>query len=488
MPNWCNNVLLAAGEPEMVEAFRIANAQHMDIADGAGLGAPQCGQVTPSNLQALPRGNGSDLIRLVDRLGINRRAGDLSFSAVTDLDDGDRSWGTTYDVANEEVRQTALDLGAWRLLRHGLEMGRLLQWGFETAWDPPVPWLSTAASIFPDLDLVLGYSEPGSSKNGLVHLRGNSVVKSERSKGREIVVRRPLEVAVTMGRQAMPLHHKPAPLIRAIWSDDVSAVVNAIRSKGLTMGLGDGNHWTPLMHAAHAGSLNVAMALLDAGSNPLAGVDLNKGRTFGFSDVCLDLNQIQATELQMARQWLFAQALRRCPQLATTPLFSGIQPLSFAVRHQMDPLVRALQTCGRWAHQNVCGEDNGASGSLVAHFPWETIEAIGSTLDPERRTGYFSAVTQQVIAQAVQTDSTDPVKLARLFMKMSQMGLLSDHDRDRASGAAPAVRCSNGPDWYVSDAFKAILASEQARHAIDLAIGSHAKKSNSQSQGAHALP
>ncbi len=61
-----------------------------------------------------------------------------------------RNWGTKWDVGGCMVEE---------------HEGELI-YQFDTAGEPPISWLEDVAELYPDLELVLDYNEPGSCFKG----------------------------------------------------------------------------------------------------------------------------------------------------------------------------------------------------------------------------------------------------------------------------------------------------------------------------------
>ena len=69
------------------------------------------------------------------------------------------NWGTKWDV---DCYETQME-------------DDYMEFGFDSAWAPPVPWLEKVARLFPKLKFSLKYDEPGMGFMGCAKGRGNIV-------------------------------------------------------------------------------------------------------------------------------------------------------------------------------------------------------------------------------------------------------------------------------------------------------------------------
>jgi Ferredoxin-like domain in Api92-like protein len=460
MPNWCYNSLLVAGEPEAVEEFRIVNAQHTHI----------------EKYTNQPRGVVQAIPGQPSRLVFYRAEGDLSFTAVT-KEWGEESWGTKWDV-DGEVKLTRHDRGSWKLPNHGVTMDRLLDFRFDTAWKPPTDWFAAAAKAFPELKLTLSYAEASMDIFGVLEAQKASFDRevfhqTGRSEPKTI------DVAGTRARKSMPLHRKPPALLKAIWGDDEKTVKAQLSKKPVSF-LDEEvkSRWSALFHAAHAGSVGVANALMDAlvkeKKTPQA-IPLGGGRAFSLADVCTDVHTNCSPELASGRQKILTEAYRRWPEMKQAPLASGLPPLSLAVTYQMDPIVQALFTTAPLVTRHPDGRLNGVIPSLIRYYMTDEGDMIGdlfSTMDHKKREefgrdlvrGILHASRDKLLGEATPT-------AARLFFKLGDNGFVSKEDMAIASGQMPLN--SDGNSGHVGPDFKSIVNAELAMRAVNAMMGKH---------------
>ena len=116
MPNWCFNKLTVKGALKDVVRFR-------DAAKGKSL---------------------RDGIKVVP----------LSFASHVPVPEGEEHrpyWGTNTDVNDDDTNFSE---------KLGKKKGRLT-YTFDTGWSPPSYWLLKVGALYPTLDLVLSFEEPG---------------------------------------------------------------------------------------------------------------------------------------------------------------------------------------------------------------------------------------------------------------------------------------------------------------------------------------
>lgn len=460
MPNWCSNVLLAAGEPEAVAEFRILNAQHTQT-DGSP-GAP-AGRL--SNPLAAP--STDPLEKMQECLVGQRQANDVSFSALADRS----GWGTKWDV-NNDVHNQKPDRGAWRLPGQDLVLSRLEQWGMDTAWGPPDLWLEAMGKIFPTLSLVLGYEESGNGAFGVCTAAGQKfshepLEATPRSEPKAIVM------AISRARKSMPLHRKPNALLRAIWEDNEPVVRQALsRSSPAQLDSGVQSRWSALMHAAFAGSEKVARVLLAAGADPLERITLGQGHSFGLSDICLDVTAEHTAELVRARQSIFLAAVQKNSAVAQQALGTGRNALTMALRYQMGPLIGTLVAHCPLVTQNGDGNSNGAVEALVGGFTGDAIRALIGSVQPAQAADFASQVITSLINSHTPglggaNDAQGAPAAASLLLHLHDQGLMSEAQFKMLCKETPVKVREDMSVVMIGEALGAVVACERARRAID---------------------
>lgn len=116
MPNWCENDLEVSGNKANIKAFKEkvrSEESHLSLA----------------SLVPMPK----------DQID-NWYEWSIS------------NWGTKWDVTDVELF---------------MNKERTLNYGFSSAWSPPVPWLEKVTVLFPNLRFKLRYSEPGAGFRGI---------------------------------------------------------------------------------------------------------------------------------------------------------------------------------------------------------------------------------------------------------------------------------------------------------------------------------
>ena len=73
------------------------------------------------------------------------------------------NWGTKWGPCYPEDPEVSSD-------------GAEFSVSFETAWAPPTPWVHAIASKHPEVTVTLAYSEPGMEFEGIVEVKGDSVL------------------------------------------------------------------------------------------------------------------------------------------------------------------------------------------------------------------------------------------------------------------------------------------------------------------------
>jgi hypothetical protein len=121
MPNWCNNQLTVSGDEELVRHFFLTGSSYEN------------GEFVP-----LLFGNFVPMPKFEE---------DPSSGAIPRWYDWKvNHWGTKWDL-DSHTDYTIEDT--------------FLSYSFASAWSPPVEWLNTVATYYPDLEFQLEYSEPG---------------------------------------------------------------------------------------------------------------------------------------------------------------------------------------------------------------------------------------------------------------------------------------------------------------------------------------
>lgn len=463
MPNWCSNVLLAVGEPEAVAEFRILNAQHTQTDD-----SPDPPVARLSNPFALPGENPNPLEKMHECLVGRRHANDVSFSALADRS----GWGTKWDVSNAVYNQKP-DRGAWRLPGQDLVLGRLEQWGMGTAWGPPDLWLDCVGKIFPTISLVLGYEESGNGVFGVCTADGHNF-SHEQLKPTPRSEPKAMTIAISRAKKLMPLHRKPNALLRAIWEDNAPVVRQALsRSSPAKIDIDVQSRWSALMHAAFAGSEKVARILLDAGADPLQRVKLGQIHSFGFNDICLDVNTEQTPALVRARQSIFLSAIQKCSGVAEQLLGTGRNALTMALRYQMGPLISALAAQCPLVTKDINGNSNGSVEALVNGFSGDSLQALINCIEPNRVPNF----TNQIITSLIESytpglrnetnDSKGAPAAASLLLYLHDSGLMSPAQFKMLCREAPVKVNEDKSVLMIGDALGAVVACERARRAID---------------------
>lgn len=78
-----------------------------------------------------------------------------------------KNWGTKWGICNAELR--------------GVEDDRV-EYGFESAWSPPIPVVLKMSVMFPELEFELRYFECGAAFNGLYQCKAGEVLTDEEGK------------------------------------------------------------------------------------------------------------------------------------------------------------------------------------------------------------------------------------------------------------------------------------------------------------------
>lgn len=158
MPNWCTNTLTVEGDPDVVQKFREDNT-HVEVGPDAGL-ADGDQNVLPLSFEAqypTPRmPDGSLLGEPQNPSPGVRWTGDDNW-----YDWRVREWGTKWDLSTET------DV-------YPIEGG--IEYQFDTAWAPPVEWLTKIAAKYPELIFYMDFQEEGMGFAGGVEFSGGVLV------------------------------------------------------------------------------------------------------------------------------------------------------------------------------------------------------------------------------------------------------------------------------------------------------------------------
>lgn len=442
MTNWCSNRFYAAGEPEAVEEFRILNAQFSGPWN-AKLGSHSLEEDGPSR----------------HRMG-HRPRGDLSFGALQPAGD----WGTSDDLGGHCFEFKPLDAGRWKV-GPTETMGRLLVWGFDTAWKPPEKWLRQVGERFPDLRLYLGHEEPGSGSSGLLGTIDGRFWRSPSSRWPNTeppASGHPHDQARADARRVLPPHRRPNALLRAVWSDSVEAVDRDLRRHGLRGVTSDckEGRWGPLLHAARAGSARVFARLIEAGADPRGGVDRESKRSFGLLDVLLDVYPHQDPALVDARMDMLSVALQAAPDLARKPLGCGALPAEVAARYDIGPALEALLPLHDLSAQ-------GSHGSLLdvalAHMDRAaSLRALVEGVPETWRDTVANQVARRLVRRATERDVPEH---AKLFAELERSHRLEPRVCDQAAGHVPVKVFGN--EQKVRPAFFLFVNASRALRAVE---------------------
>ena len=172
MPNWCNNNLTVSGKPDDVKRFRLKakgavqnyndyRGNEWEAFDDIRLIAltqspPELGDSSdlsfhrlypvPNEVMSLPYDAGSRK-KILTRLGM------------------DTSGTSGY---NWEVNHWGVKWGARDVHAHEDDSGEYIRYDFDTAWGPPMDFMTKIAEDFPELGFSLSYEEPGMAFAGEV--------------------------------------------------------------------------------------------------------------------------------------------------------------------------------------------------------------------------------------------------------------------------------------------------------------------------------
>lgn len=174
MPNWCENELHIFGKAENIKHFMEAN-KGLPAQYKLSKWETENGYTYPTE----PRFCFNALVPTPPEViefgydGHYKRAkiiAEQGEAAATGLIDGYnwniQNWGTKWDIYRENL---SLENCGWE---EGLTEFILY---FDTAWSPPIAWLTTVAPMFPDLRFEMHYEESGCFFAGDVLCEGEDV-------------------------------------------------------------------------------------------------------------------------------------------------------------------------------------------------------------------------------------------------------------------------------------------------------------------------
>ena len=144
MPNWCGNSLTITGTADQLQTFHTNNVEKGDLDSNE------------------------------DRLDFN-----ASIPMPEELkNDGDSwyifntmNWGTKWNAQNTSVSYN------WENKGQGII--KSITYDFDTAWGPPMAWISTTASFYPDIQFELKYEEPNMDFSGILIIKDKEVLASK---------------------------------------------------------------------------------------------------------------------------------------------------------------------------------------------------------------------------------------------------------------------------------------------------------------------
>jgi hypothetical protein len=100
-------------------------------------------------------------------------------------------WGTKWDASFGEpfiaLGSQEADVDVCIEAKGGTITPTVAIYKFDTAWSPPIPWLTTVAEMEPELEFDLHYGEPGNDFAGRIHFAGGVCVLDEECEVDEIL-------------------------------------------------------------------------------------------------------------------------------------------------------------------------------------------------------------------------------------------------------------------------------------------------------------
>jgi hypothetical protein len=139
MPNWCENILKVTGPAKEIARFKKA-------VRGRGPNPAKGDKVRPLSFHSLvPQPK-------------KYREGDGWYNWRI------ANWGTKWDVDSRIIQEDK----------------ELIEYGFDSAWSPPMEWLAQVGPQFPELSFRLWYAEGGCDFAGVYTVEGDSACNEEK--------------------------------------------------------------------------------------------------------------------------------------------------------------------------------------------------------------------------------------------------------------------------------------------------------------------
>lgn len=138
MPNWCSNTLKVRGSEDEVQKFcNKAKGKDTELSFNSLFPMPKELAITsPPQTEQEKK-----------QAAINT----AKYGAPTWYEWCVKSWGTKWDVSEVCLENE----------------GDYLEYSFDTAWSPPLLWLTKVSEDFPELEFVMRYSEEGAGYFGV---------------------------------------------------------------------------------------------------------------------------------------------------------------------------------------------------------------------------------------------------------------------------------------------------------------------------------
>jgi hypothetical protein len=159
MPNWCENTLFVYGPEADVQRFK-QDVKAVEVGDG-GLAVPGA---SAGEYREIPLSFERHLPTPTDENG-ELTKGDNERGMPDWYNWRVENWGTKWDLDDS----TTLD---------DLDPD-YLRYSFDTAWSPPVEWLTFVAQQYPTLSFKLDYREPGMCFEGVLDVHKGDVQRNE---------------------------------------------------------------------------------------------------------------------------------------------------------------------------------------------------------------------------------------------------------------------------------------------------------------------
>lgn len=155
MPNWCNNVLVVRGKRDKLEEFR-AYASGMECKE-----KEMAKRIKEENIRPLEE---EQFIPVPDDV---ERHSDPNLMSDEMYKWRNENWGTKWGFCNVDEPRDG---------------GEALIYGFDSAWSPPEPLVRKMGEMYPELEFVLMYYEPGMSFKGKLRIRDGKTVEDNHEK------------------------------------------------------------------------------------------------------------------------------------------------------------------------------------------------------------------------------------------------------------------------------------------------------------------